>query len=158
MTTVELPCSPLPRRPALDEGWSKYINAYDIILDAERHADEQVDTLDREGKVHLMSVIELFNRCGVLESEEPCSTLAREVESSSQTGGTVYDVVFMVGKRYYDYFLRTRAFGFFPTTFAILVSSQIGHPPGSTQPRPYTLRVPPSIRCGRDRNQNREVL
>ena len=40
--------------------------------------------------------------------------------------------------RYYDYFLRPRAFGFFPTSFAVSVSSQIGHPPGGT------LCVPPS--------------
>jgi len=156
MTTVELPCNSLPRRPALDEGWSKYLNAYDIILDAERHADEHANTLGWEGKVHLMFaraagrfLIELFNRCGILESEEPCSKLATEVESSSQTGGIAHDVVFAVGKRYYDYFLRTCAFSFFPTSFAILVSLQIGHPPGSIQHPPYTLRVHSSTRCRR---------
>jgi len=91
-------------------------------------------------------LIELFNRREILESGEPCSKLTRGVESSSQTGGTAHDVVFAVGRQYCDYFLRTCMFRFFPTLFAILVSLQIGHPPGNTQHPPYTLRVPPSTR------------
>ena len=73
--------------------------------------------------------IELFNRRATLESGEPCAKLARDVESSSQAGCSAHDVVFEVGKWYYDYFLRPSAFGFSPTPFAVSVSSQIGHPP-----------------------------
>ena len=162
MATVKFPPSPLPLNPAPYDEWREhrpgYLSVYDIMLNAERYANEQVEAglSNREAKDNVMFarvagylLIELFNRRAALESEEPCAKLARDVESGSQAGGTAHDVVYEVGKRYYNSFLLLCTFGFSPTPFAVSVSLQIGHPPRDTQHPHHSLRVPPSTRWNR---------
>jgi hypothetical protein len=157
ITTVELSVSPLPRPPPPYEEWRKYwtdhLSTYDIILNAERHADEQVQAnpSNQEAKDNVMFarvagylLIELFNRRVVL-SEAPCASLVKQIESTSREGGPAHEVVFGVGKWHCDHLLRMCTFDFFPMSFSSSVSSQIGHPSRGTQ-HPPTLRVPPSKR------------
>jgi hypothetical protein len=161
MTTIALSPSPLPRSPASCEQWREYrpnyLSAYNIVLNAERHANEQVeaDPSNREAKDNVMFarvaaylLLELFSRRAIL-SETPCVSLVKQLISPPPDGDTVQAVVFRVGKWHCDYFLRTCAFGFFPSSFDISFSWQIGHPLRSTQHPPFTLRVPPSTRCSR---------
>ena len=134
MTTIELSASPLPRKPAPSEEWRvhrpDYLSVYNLVLDAERHANEQVEAnlSGREAKDNLMFarvagylLLELFSRCAIL-SEGPCASLAKQLKSPSREGGTAHDVVFGVGKWHRDYLLRLCAFDFFSTSFGISVS------------------------------------
>ena len=158
MTTIKLSASPLPRKPAPFEDWRvyrpDYLSVYNLVLDAERHANEQVEAnpSSREAKDNLMFarvagylLTELFNRRTIL-SEGPCASLAKQLKSPSREGGTVHDVVFGVGQWHRDFLLRLCTFDFIPTSFGISVSLQFGHPPRSTQHPPCILRVPPSTR------------
>jgi len=158
MTTIELSVNSLPRKPAPSEEWRMhrpdYLSVYNLVLDAERHANEQVEAnpSSREAKDNLMFarvagylLTELFNRRAIL-SEGPCASLAKRLKSPSPVGDTAHGVAFGIGKWYRDYLLRLCVFGSFPTSFGISVSLQFGHPPRSTQHPPCILRVPPSTR------------
>jgi len=122
MTTVELSPTPLPLKPPpYDEwkgNWPNHLRAYDRALSAERHADEQLATepSNQEAKDHLMFarvagylLLELFNRRAIL-SDIPCESLVKRVISPPQDGDTLHDVVFGVGRWYFDRFLCRRAF------------------------------------------------
>jgi len=140
MTTVELSPTPLsPRPPPCDEwkgSWPNHLKAYDIVLGAERHADEQVEASpsNQEAKDCLMFarvagyfLLEFFNRRAIL-SEIPCALLANRLTSPPQDGNTLHGVVFGVGKWYFDHLLRMSALNFFHTSFSISGFLQFGHP------------------------------
>ncbi|KAF9654326.1 hypothetical protein BDM02DRAFT_3106658 [Thelephora ganbajun] len=119
MTTVELSTSPLPRPPALSEEWRAcrpdYLSVYGLVLDAERHANEQVKANPsyREAKDNLMFarvagylLIELYNRRAIL-SEVPCRSLVKQLKSlPREDGDTAHDVIFKIGQRKLNYLLR----------------------------------------------------
>ena len=122
MTTIELPPSPLPRRPPQYEVWREiqpnFVGAYDAVLNAERHANEQT-MIGPEAKDNLISarvagylLLELYNRRTTL-ADRPSSSLVKSIVSPSQDGGGSVDVVFAVGKFYRNILLRMCAFGFF---------------------------------------------
>ena len=124
MTTIELPVSPLPRPPPPHNQWGHYwpdyLRAYNTVLDAERHADEQVETnpSNREAKDDVMFsrlvgflLLEFFDRRAIL-SERPCASLAKQIESVPR-GGTSHEVVFEVGKWYWDRWICMCAFDHF---------------------------------------------
>ena len=105
-TTIE-PYSQLPLQPTPDQDWFIYCDAYDIVLDAERHAMES----GPEGQDNLLFarvagflLIEFFDKRAIL-SVEPCASLALEIVSSPLAGTTTHDLVFNLGKQYYDYFI-----------------------------------------------------
>lgn len=156
MTTVELSPSPLPLKPAPWEDWGNdqpsYQSAYDMILTAERHADQKINAnpSDKEARGQLISarvvgylLVELYTRRSILY-DKPAAWLMREILSESQQGGSSHDVIFGVGKWHRDHLLRTCAFDLFLTSFCISISSQSVRLPGSTLHLLYTLRLPPS--------------
>ena len=120
MTTVKLSTSPLPPPPqewGHSHSWSDCLRVYKTILDAERHADDQVkaSSFVEEPKENRMFarligylLLELFNRREVL-SEGPCASIVKQIEPTSRRGSAVHDVVFEVGKWHWDYLLRTCA-------------------------------------------------
>jgi len=125
MTTIELPPSPLPPSPAPDEGWRpNYLDAYNTILDAERHAVQEVeaDSSNQEAMDNIVFarvagyfLLEFFKRRAIL-SEGPCVSLAKRVGSNPRGRDGTHAIVFGVGKSYYGRLLHTCAFGFFPTS------------------------------------------
>lgn len=131
MTTIELSPTPLPPPLALQEGWlHDHLDAYNAILDAARHIDELLEASpsDKKAKDNLISarvagylLLELFDRRTIL-SGRPYALLAEQIKSSSREGPTTHDVVFEVGQWHRDYFIRTCAFGSFPTLFGTSVS------------------------------------
>ena len=164
MTTIELTPTPLPLKPPPYDEWkrnqSNYLRAYDMALNAERHADEQIeaDPSNQEAKDRLMFarvagylLLEFFNRRAIL-SDIPCVSLVKRLISPPQDGDTLHDVVFGVGKWYFDHFLSTSAFSFFPTSFCISGSLQFGHAltlHGTQHRSLYALHPPPSTRWHR---------
>ena len=149
-TTIEP--SSLPTQLPPDPAWSEYGPAYDIVLDAERHAKERLDgnPLGREEKDNLVFarvtgflLLELFKKRAIL-TVELCTSLALEIVSPPVGGGTTHALVFRLGKHYCNHFVRTCAFGSSPMSSNISVLLQIGRPPRSIQHRPHTLHVPPS--------------
>jgi len=161
MTTLELSPTSLPLKPPpYDEwkgNWPNHLRAYDLAFNAERHADKRlkVDPSNQEAKDHLMFarvagylLLEFFNRRAIL-SDIPCESLAKRLISPPQDGDTPPDIVFRVGKWYFDRLLCRGAFGFFPTSFWISDCLQFGHPltPRRTLHRsPYVIQPPPSTR------------
>ena len=156
MMTIKLSPSPLPRESAQSKALGAYgpdyLNAYNLVLKAESHAEEQVrdHPSNQQAKDNLMFarvagylLLELFNRRGVL-SEGPCASLVKQFNSPSREGKSAIQLVFELGKYYCDHLLR--GFDFFPTLFGISVSSQFEQPPRSTQHPPLTLHTPPSTR------------
>lgn len=152
---VKLTVSPLPRPPPPHEEWSLsrpiYLKAYNTILEAGDHASEQVkaNPFSEEAKDNAMHarvigylLLEVFNRRAIL-TEGPCASIAKQIESASREGLTAHDIVFGIGKWYFDCLLHTCMFDFFPS-FGVSVSPQIGQPLGSTQYPPWTLQVNPS--------------
>ena len=134
MTTIEISTSPLPQIPAPHDEWREYrptfLSAYTAVLNAERHANEQLeaDPSNREAKenrtfarVAGYFLLELFNRRTIL-SEMPCVSLVKQLISRPQDGGTVHDVVFRVGKWHFDYLVPMCAFRLVP--FVIGSASQ----------------------------------
>ena len=164
MTTIELFPTPLPLNPPpYDErkgNWSDYTRAYDTALNAERHANEQVeaDPSNQEAKAHLMFarvagylLLEFFNRRTIL-SEIPCLSLVKRLISPPRDGDTLHDVVYGVGRWYFDHLLSTSVFSFFPASFCVSGSLQFGHAPiprRTRHPRPYAICPPPSTRWHR---------
>jgi len=126
MSTIALSVIPLPPEPAPPD----YLSAYDKIFKAERHAVQQVEinTANEEEKENLISaraagylLVELFNRRAIL-SERACASLAKQLMlEPRKPGGTDYDLVFDIGSRYREYFLRSCMFDFFPMSFGISV-------------------------------------
>jgi len=123
MTTVELFPSSLPLEPAPYDEWREgrptYLSAYNLVLNAERHANEQLeaDPSNLEAKQnHTFArvagyfLLELFNRRTIL-SEIPCVSLVKQLVSLPQSGGTAHDVVFKVGKWHFDLLIPLCAFG-----------------------------------------------
>ena len=107
------------------------------------HADEHVEanTYLQSGGVMFVRLVgflllELFDRRATL-SEGPTASLVEKIESSSREGSTVHDVVFEVGKWYWDHLLRTCAFDF------LLHRSVLptGRSPWGPQHPPYSFRV-----------------
>jgi hypothetical protein len=155
MTTIAV--SPLPPKPTPQwEDWGNnqrsYLSAYEMILNAERHADEKVkaDPSNKEAKDQAISarvagylLLELYNRRFTLY-DGPAASLVKQILSESQEGGSSHDVVFGVGKWHRDHLLRACAFNLFLTSFGISISLQSVRPPRSTLNPLYTLRVPPS--------------
>jgi len=136
MTTVdvEISASPLPQFPALHEEWRiyrpTYLSAYNLVLDAEHHANEQLeaDPSNREAtqnrtfaRVAGYFLIELFSRRTIL-SETPCASLVKQLVSLPRDGGTVHDVVFQVGKWHFDYLLPMCTSGPFHNPLWVSVS------------------------------------
>jgi len=160
MTTVELSPTPLPSNPPpYDEwkgNWPDYLRAYDMALNAERHAGEQVeaDPSNREAKDHLMFarvagylLLEFFNRRAVL-SEIPCRFLVERLISPPQGGDNIHDVVFGVGRWYFDHLLCTSAFSFFLPYAVLHLRFLAVRTPMDTPwyPTPESLRYsPPSF-------------
>ena len=118
MTTIAVFPSPLPRKPAPSEEWRiyrpNYLSAYNIILDAEYHAAQQVgtDSSDQEASDNVMFarvagylLLELFNRRVIL-TETPCISLVKQILSPSREFGTARDVVFAIGSRGRENLLR----------------------------------------------------
>jgi len=144
MTTLST--RPLPPAPSLRPD---YLKTYDIILNAERHAVQQVEnsSSDQGAKQNLIYarvvgylLLELFDRRMIL-SDGPCESLVKQLTSLPRESGDPRDVVFRVGKLHRDSLLRMCALGFFSSSFGILVSMQFEHQPGSTQHLPCTPRV-----------------
>jgi len=149
---IESP-SQLPLQPTPDQDWSEYHDAYDIVLDAERHAMERLHAipLGREERDNLIFarvigflLIELFDKRAIL-SVEPCASLALDIVSPPLAGTTTNDLVFDLGGWYHDCYIRGCAFRSSPTSFSISGFFQIGRPPGSTQHHLHLPRVPPSM-------------
>ena len=158
MTIIESSPSPLPREPAQSEALGAYnpdyLNAYNLVLDAECHVGKQVrdHPSNQQTKDNLISarvagylLLELFNRRGVL-SEGPCASFVEQLNSPSRAGKSGIHVVFELGEYYRNYLLRLCGFDFFPALFGISASSQFEQPPRSTQHPPHTLRAAPSAR------------
>lgn len=130
MTTTGLSPGPLPCPPVPEEGWRpNYLSAYNTTLDAERHAVQQVEVNSsvQEAKDNVMFarvvgyfLLEFFKRRAIL-SEEPCASLAKDIESSTHAGGAAHEAVFVIGKRLHDCLLRMCAVGCFPILSRILV-------------------------------------
>ena len=131
MTTVELLATPLPPNPAPYEEWRSdrpdYLRTYDMVLAAERHADDQVkaNPSDRRAKDNLISarvagylLVELFNRRAIL-SEGPCISIVKYLEPRS---GDRDDLVFGIGGWLRSYFLRLCAFDLYSMSFGISAS------------------------------------
>jgi len=91
MTTVELFSSSLPAKPApydkWREDWPTYLSAYNLVLDAERHANEQLEADPSNlgakqnrtfARVAGYFLLELFNRSTIL-SEIPCASLVKQL-------------------------------------------------------------------------------
>ena len=163
MATVELFPTTLPLKPSpYDEwkgNWPNCLRAYGTALNAERHADKQLkaDPSNQEAKDHLMFarvagyLLEFFNRRAIL-SDIPCETLVKQLISPPQDGDTLHDVVFGVGRWYFDRLLCTSTFSFFPTSFCISGSLQFGHPltlHRTQHPSLYAIHPPPSTRWHR---------
>jgi len=119
-TTIEPP-SHLPIRPSPHQEWSLCSHAYGIVLGAECHARNQltINPSDQEEKYNLLFarvtgflLIELFNERAII-SAKPYASLASEI-MSLPVGGIAYDLVFELGRYFYEYFKRTCAFGFSP--------------------------------------------
>ena len=113
--------STLPLQPPPDEEWPEYSGAYDIALNAERHAEEQltINPSGREEKYNLVFarvtgilLLELFDKRAIL-SVEPCASLALEI-TSPPLAGTTNDLVFRLGRRFYNHFICMCAFSFSP--------------------------------------------
>ena len=143
--------SVLPPHP-LDEAWSQYASAYDIVLNAERHANDRLRTnpLGREEKDNLVLsrvtgflLIEFFNKRAFL-TVEPCATLALEIVSPPAEG-TTHDVVFRLGKHYCNYFIRMCAFGSSPSSFGVSVSFLADRKSTKKYPTPSTHPSRPSF-------------
>jgi len=109
------PPSHLPLESSHRPEWPKYRNTYGIVLGAERHAQERfaIKPSGREEEYNLLFarvtgflLIELFNERAIL-SVEPCASLASEIISPPVAGGTTHDLVFGLGRYFYDYFKRT---------------------------------------------------
>jgi len=122
-TTVN--SQPLHPQPLSDREWSKFSRAYDIVLDAEHHAEERlaINPLGQKEKANLIFaratgflLIELFDKRKIL-SVTPCVTLALEITAPPLTGSTPHDLVFSLGKRHIDYFIRPCEFGSTSTSF-----------------------------------------
>ena len=166
MTTIELSPTPLPHEPPPYDGRHEhrpdYLRAYDLTLDAERYSDEQTEAnpSNQEAKHNLMFarvagyfLLEFSNRWTIL-SETPYVSLVEQITSPPRDGDTVHDVVFGVGRWYFNHLLRTCTFGFFPTSFCVSVSSQFGRPLrpyGTIHPSHYPFRLSPSTRWRRRR-------
>jgi len=113
------PPSHLPPEPSPHPEWHIYSNAYGIVLGVERRAQERlaINPSGREEKYNLLFtrvtgflLIELFNERAIL-SVEPCASLALEIISPPVAGCTTHDLVFGLGRYFYEYFKRTCAFG-----------------------------------------------
>ena len=164
MSTVQLSPSPLPRR--MNKDASKV--AYDIVLDAESYANNQLEASQEElnqatkagrgaakkaileakenlifARVAGYLLIELFIRRGVL-TNRPYQSLVKQLTSPPRNGGTAHDVVIQVGKWHFDHLLRMCTFGLPFKPSGISVSSQTVRSPNRTQHPLYTLRVLPS--------------
>ena len=163
MTALALSPTPLPREPPTYDGSHEhqpnYLRAYSLALDAERRADEQLgaNPFNQEAKDNLIFsrvagyLLEFSNRRTIL-SETPCASLAYQLVSPPRDGNTVHDVVYGVGRWYFNHLLRTCTSDFFPMLFCISVSLQFGIPlaPNQTQrPSHYPLRLRPSTRWRR---------
>jgi len=141
--------SSLPLQLPTDQARPEYLSAYNIVLDAERHAKERLDTdpLGREEKDNLMFarvtgflLLELFKERAIL-TVEPCTSLALEITSSPVGGGT-NDLVFRLGQHYVDHFLRSCGFDSPLTSCNISAFLQLGRPPRSIQLHPHTIHAP----------------
>lgn len=148
-TTIEP--SVLPPHP-LDHAWSEYAPAYDIVLSAEHHANDRlrINPLGQEEKYNLVLsrvtgflLIEFFNKRAFL-TVGPCTTLALEIVSPPAEG-TTHDLVFRLGKRYCDYFIRTCAFGSSPSSFSLSVSFLADRTSTKKYPTPSTHTSRPSF-------------
>ena len=140
MTVIRLSPSPLPREPAqseaLDAYSPDYLRVYNLVLNAERHVDEQVrdHPSNRQATDNLISarvagylLLELFNRRRVL-SGEPCASFVKQLNSPSQQGKSDIQV-FELGEYYRNHLLRLCGSDFFPALFGISLSSQFEQPP-----------------------------
>lgn len=117
MTTK--PSSPLPLNPFNDPTWlSEYFPAYEVVLNAESHADDlfKANPRGRGEKENLayarltgFLLIELFDKRKVL-LVDPCTALALAIATPPRDGGSVHDLVFSLGKLYCNHFIRTCAF------------------------------------------------
>jgi len=114
----------LPLEPFPHPEWSEYSGAYDIVLNAERHAKERlaINPSGREEEDNLLFarvtgflLIELFNVRAIL-SVEPCASLAFEIMLPPVAGGTTHDLVFGLGRCHHDYLRRTCASDSSPST------------------------------------------
>jgi len=131
-----------------------------MALNAERHAHEQVeaDPTNQEAKDHPTFarvagylLLEFFNRRTIL-SEIPCVSLVKRLISPPQGGDSLHDVIFGVGKWYFDHLLCTSAFNSSSASFCISGSLQFGRaltPRRTQHPSLYNIYPPPSIRWHR---------
>ena len=125
--------SPLSRPPVpyeeLREYRLDYLSAYDVILNAERLAKEQVeaDPSNREVSCPPDYLLELFDRREIL-SGRPYVSLAKQISSQPWEFRDAHDVAFRVGDRLLDRLLRLCLLDSLPAAF--------GHLPRST-PRSF---------------------
>ena len=162
MTTIRLSASPLPCEPAQSEALGAYspdyLRAYNLVLDAECHANEQVrdNPSNQQAKDDLISaraagylLLELFNRRRGVLSEGPCASFVKQLNSPSRQGKSGIQLVFELGKYHRDRLLRSCGFDFFPALLGVSVFSQFKQQPQSTHHPPHTLRAPPLTRWRR---------
>ena len=130
MTVIRLSPSPLPREPAqseaLDAYSPDYLSAYNLVLDAELHANERDNLISARVAGYLL--LELFNRRGIL-SEGPCASLVKQLNSPSRQGKSDIQVVFELGEFHRNHLLRLCGFDFSPALFGISLSSKFEQPP-----------------------------
>jgi len=120
----------LPRHPPTGPELTAFADAYHIVLDAEHHAEKQllINSIGQKEKDNLIFarvtgflLIELFDNRKIL-SVTPCVTLALEITAPPLTGSTPHELVFGLGKRHIDCFIRPCEFGSSPTSFSISFS------------------------------------
>jgi len=105
MTTVALSTSPLPPSPQAWASTPSHLEAYNLVLKAESHANEQVQVNPNpEANDRLMSaritgylLLELSERCEILTDKPYLALVSQIILKSRESGGT-YDVVFTSGK------------------------------------------------------------
>jgi len=148
MTTVALSTNPLPPSPQAWASTPSHLEAYNLVLKAESHANEQVQVNPNpEADDRLMSariagylLLELFERREIL-SDNPCASLVSQIISTSRKFGGTYDAVFGLGEWHRDRLIRMCALDLFPAAFGISVPSQFIQLPKGTLNLLQTLHI-----------------
>ena len=127
MPVVTLESEALPCLPQCYADWKKEeplcTQAYDLVLEAEKHArHERNDDKIVSARVVGYLLIELFARSKILPKDS-YRCVAEEITSEPrEQGGGPFALIFEIGKRYRDRFLRLCASLSFPTSLSIMIS------------------------------------
>ena len=126
MSVVESKAKALPRTPECYTKWQEtnpeYCRAYDLAFNAEVYAQAEDNDKIVSARVVGYLLIELFARSKII-TMGPYDCVVKEVTSQPRASGEgSFALIFEIGKRYRDRFLRLCASLSFPTSLSVLIS------------------------------------